>query len=144
MVLFVDHYGWPKKKILDFWWSKKAEIMLETISFWEDISISIFKFSPFLYTMKACQWNLINFSKFANALIRKEKKRLCSSQWEKKLRKTGAKTCFITSYFMKSFKMIIKRGFFVSQAHSQPNFSFCLISGWRKKYREGKLGMANS
>ena len=33
-----------KKKIK---WSKKAEITLETISFWQNISISIFKFSPF-------------------------------------------------------------------------------------------------
>ena len=78
------NHGWPTKKILGFRWSKKAKITLETISFWQNISISIFKFSPFLYTMKACQWNLINFSKFANALIRKEKKHLCSSQWEKK------------------------------------------------------------
>ena len=45
----------PKKKILRFRWSKKAKITLETISFWQNISISIFKFSPFLYAMKACQ-----------------------------------------------------------------------------------------
>ena len=63
--------------ILGFWWSEKAKIKLETISFWQNISISILKFCPFLYTMKACQWNLINFSKLANALIRKEK------SWEK-------------------------------------------------------------
>ena len=72
------------EKISGVRWSKRAKIALETTSFWQNISISIFKFSPFLYTMKACQWNLINFSKFANALIRKEKKHLCSSQWEKK------------------------------------------------------------
>ena len=53
--------------------SKRAKRTLETIRFWQDISISIFKFSSFLYTMKACGWNLINFSKFANALIWKEK-----------------------------------------------------------------------
>ena len=84
VALYVYHHGWPTKNILGFRWSKKAKTTLETISFWQNISISIFKFSPFLYTMKACQWNLINFSKFANALIRKEKKHLCSSQWEKK------------------------------------------------------------
>ena len=33
---------------------------------------SIFKFTLFLYTMKAYWWNLINFSKFTNDLIRKE------------------------------------------------------------------------
>ena len=37
-----------------FRWSKKAKMKLETVSFWRKISISIFKFSPFLYTMKAC------------------------------------------------------------------------------------------
>ena len=42
-------------KILGFRWSKKAEITLETISFWQNISISVFKFSPVLYAMKACQ-----------------------------------------------------------------------------------------
>ena len=36
------------EKILGFRWSKKAEITLETISFWQNISISIFQFSPFL------------------------------------------------------------------------------------------------
>ena len=74
LALYVIHHGWPMKKILCFRWSKKAKIKLETISFWQNISISIFKFSPSLYTMKAGQWNIINFSKLANALIRKEKK----------------------------------------------------------------------
>ena len=83
-VLYIGHHGFPKKRILGFRPSKKAKTTSGTISFWQNISISIFKFSPFLYTMKACQWNLINFSKFANALIRKEKKHLCSIQWEKK------------------------------------------------------------
>ena len=85
-VLYVGHYAWSTKKILGFRWSKKAKITLETISFWWNTSIGIFKFSPFLYTMEACQWNLINFWKFTNSLIRKKKKRLCSSQWEKKNR----------------------------------------------------------
>ena len=44
----VDHHGWPTKKILGFRWSKKAEVTLETISFGQNISISILKFSPFL------------------------------------------------------------------------------------------------
>ena len=37
-----------QKKILGFRWSKKAEVALETIGFWQKISISISKFSPFL------------------------------------------------------------------------------------------------
>ena len=45
--LYVDHHGWPAKKIFGFRWSKKAEIRLETISFWQIISVSIFKFFPF-------------------------------------------------------------------------------------------------
>ena len=122
-VLYVGHHGWPTKKILGFRWSKKAKITLESIRFWQNISINNFKFSPFLYAMKACQWNPINFSKFANALIRKEKKHLCSRQWEKKNReKVGlylcsrqwekknrekVGLCFITSCFMKSFNMTI-------------------------------------
>ena len=54
-----DHHGWPTKKTLGLRWSKKAKTTLETISFWQNISIGIFKFSPFLYTMKAWQWNLM-------------------------------------------------------------------------------------
>ena len=42
------------KKTLGFRWSKKAKIPLETIFFWQSISISTFKFSPFLYTKKTC------------------------------------------------------------------------------------------
>ena len=41
---------WPRKKILGFRWSKKTKITLETKSVWQNISTSIFKFSPFLYT----------------------------------------------------------------------------------------------
>ena len=52
--LCAGQHGWQAKKILVFRWSKKAKIMLETISFWQNIYFSIFKFSPFLYTMKAC------------------------------------------------------------------------------------------
>ena len=59
---------------LGFRWSKKAEITLETLSFWQNISIGIFKFSRFL-SIKSCQ-----FLKFTNALIRKEKKHSYSSQ----------------------------------------------------------------
>ena len=64
---------------LNFRWSKKAKIALGTIRYWQNISIIILKFSPFLYTVKACQLDLINFSKFSNPLIKKENKHLCSS-----------------------------------------------------------------
>ena len=42
--------------------------MLETTSFWRNISIIIFQFSPFLHTMKSYQ-----IFKITNALIRQEK-----------------------------------------------------------------------
>ena len=118
---------------------KKVKIRLETISLRQNNCISIFKYTRFIWTMKACQWNLISFSKFAKVLIRKEKKHLCSSLWEKKTEKSWY--CFIRGCFIKFFNMIINH-FFVSEAHSQSNFCF-LISGWRKKYQKGK-GTANS
>ena len=84
VALYVGHQSWPMNEILGFRSSKRAKITLETIKCWQNISMSIFKFSSFLHTMKACQWNLVNFSKFTNALTKKEKKHLYSRQWEKK------------------------------------------------------------
>ena len=95
--LCVGHHGWLTKKILGFRWPKKAKMALVTICFWRNISINIFKFSPFLYTMKAClcnpinfskltnaRCNFINFSKLTNAFIRKEKKHSYSRQCKNK------------------------------------------------------------
>ena len=45
---YMSATGWSVKNILGFRWSKKTEKMLETISFWQNIFISFFKFSPFL------------------------------------------------------------------------------------------------
>ena len=98
--LYVGHRGWPAKKILGFRWSKKAEVTLETISFWQNISISIFKFSPFL-SIKSYQ-----FTKF---LIQQSVKK-------EKLRKVGL--CVITGCFIKLFKMIGN------------HFSFCFSSSF--------------
>ena len=70
--------GWPTKKILGFTWSKKAieTITLETISFGQNIYISVF--------------SLTDSSKFSKALIRKEKKSLMQQSMRKeKLRKVG-------------------------------------------------------
>ena len=82
MALYVGHHGWPTKKILGFRWSKMAKITLETINFWRNIYISIFKFSPFWHIMKAYWWSLFNFSKFTKPFTRKEKKHSYSIQWE--------------------------------------------------------------
>ena len=86
LYVYVVHHGWPMKKILGLRWSKKAKIMLETKAFGKT-SLSVFSnFLHFLYIniMKACRWNLINFSRFTKAFVRKEKKQSYSSQWEKK------------------------------------------------------------
>ena len=48
-----------RNKISGFRWSKKAEITLETIGFWQNISISIFKFSPFLSIKSSIFQNLL-------------------------------------------------------------------------------------
>ena len=42
--IYVSHHGVPAKKNIDFRWSKKSETALETISLWQNISISILKF----------------------------------------------------------------------------------------------------
>ena len=82
--LYVSQHGWLTREILDCRWSKKAKITLQTITFCQNISISIWKYSQFWHTVKACQCNLINFSKFTNTFIRKEEKNINSSQLEKK------------------------------------------------------------
>ena len=106
VALYFGHHGWPTKKILGFRWSKKAKITLKTISFWQNISISLFKFSPFLYAMKACQWNLIRFFK-----IYKERDKTLMQQSMRKEKVRKVWLCFITGYFMKSFNMIINHFF---------------------------------
>ena len=112
---------------------EKAKMTLETKGFWQNISISIFKFSPFLCTMKAFKWNLANFSKLANDLIRKEKKTLMQQSMRKEtLRKI--RLCFKTGCFISP---LIWWLIIFCFAHSQSNFCF-LISGWRKKYKKGK------
>ena len=134
VALYVGHHCWPTKKILGFRWSKKGKITLETISFWQNISISIFKFSLF-YAIKACQWNLISFSKFEKRFDKEREKNSYEAGNEK--RKTDKSwTLFYDRLFCKVLCMIINH-FFVLQAYSQPNFCF-LIPGWRKKYQKGK------
>ena len=69
--------------------------------------------------MKSCQSNLTSFLKFADTLIRKEKKTIMQQSMKKeKLRKVGL--CVITDCFTKFYNMVVN--FFVLQAHLQPNF----------------------
>ena len=96
MALYVGHHGWPTKKILGFRWSRKAKITLKTISFWQNIYISIFAiFSNFR------QWNLVNFSRFANALIRTEKKNTYAAVNEKRKTVISSWTLFYNRLFYK-------------------------------------------
>ena len=98
--------------------------MLETIRFWQNISISIFRFSPFLL-IKSYQ-----FFKMSQRFDKgKEKTLIQRSIRKEKLRKVGL--CFITGCFIKPFKMIIN--FFLF---------FRLIRG--AIFALKKLGTANS
>ena len=119
-------YGWPTKKILSFRWSKKVKITLEATCFWQNISICILKFSSiFIYngSLPMKSYQIFKISKRFDK--EREKTLMQQSMRKEKQRKVGL--CFITGCFIKSFNMIINH-FFVSQAHSQPNFCF-LISG---------------
>ena len=105
---------------LGFRWSKKAEITLETISFWQNISISIFKFSPFLL-IKSYQFFKI-YQHFEKEI---EKTLIQQSMRKKKLRKV--ELCFIPGCFIKLywlfFKIIIIHIFFLF-------FLFFYFSSW--------------
>ena len=120
--------------MLGFRWSKKATITLETISFWQNISIIIFKlwmFSIFIYN-ESLPIKSYQFFKICKRFDKEKEKTLTQQSMRKEtLKKFGL--CFIAVSFINSFNMMI---IFVSQAHSQPNFRF-LISGWCKKYKKG-------
>ena len=94
---YVGHHGWPAKKILVFRWPKKAEITLENISFWQNISISIFKFCPFLL-IKSFQFFKI-YKRFDKE---REKTIIQQSIRKEKLRKAGL--CFRTGCFINPLK----------------------------------------
>ena len=93
-----------QKKKLGFRWSKKVKITLETISFWQNISISIFKFSPFL-SIKSYQF----FKMYYCIDKETEKTHIQQSRRKEKLRKVGL--CFTTLYFIKPFQLIINHLF---------------------------------
>ena len=105
-VFYIGQHGWPTKKILGFRWSKKAKIMLETICFWKNISISIFKLSPLLYTMKALPMKSYQFFKISKPFDKEREKTLMRQSVRKeRLRKVGL--CFKTDCFIKTFSLII-------------------------------------
>ena len=77
---YVGHHGWTTKKILGLRWFEKAKITLETISFWRNISISIFKFSQIFIYNESLPMKSYQFFKIYKHLVRKEKKDSYSSQ----------------------------------------------------------------
>ena len=93
MALYVDHHGWATKKILDFEWPKKAletKIALKTIRFWQNISISIFKFSPLLYN-ESLPIKSYQFLKICKRFDKERGKTLMQQPMRKeKLRKVGS------------------------------------------------------
>ena len=80
--------------------------------FWRNISFSIFKFSPFLYIMRNCRWNLISFSKYINAFIRKEKKQSYSIVKEKRKTEKSWNLFYLKGCFTKPLKLAINHFFF--------------------------------
>ena len=54
-VLYVDHHGWPTKKILGLRWFEKAKITLETQAFGKIFKSTSSSFLQFLYKMKSCR-----------------------------------------------------------------------------------------
>ena len=112
--LYVGHHGWLTKKSLGFRWSKKARITLETLSFWQNISITIFQFF-FIF---------IN-----NESLSTKSDQFQYSMRKEKLTETGI--CFITGCIKKSFKMIII--FFIHKLTCSAVFD--LLSEWCNEYQ---------
>ena len=121
--LYAGHHGWPTKKSLALRWSKKSKIMFETLRFWWNISISIFKCLHF-YTVKVCWWDLANFSKIYWCFDKERKKH---SQSKRKTEKNGR--CLIIGWFIKPFKIIII--IFFRKLIRSAIFDFCYQDGAR-------------
>ena len=101
--LYVGHHGCTEKKMLGFRWSKKAKKTLKTISFLQNIYISIYKLSPFLM--------IKSYRFFKHVDKEREKTRMQWSIRKEKLEKVGL--CFITGCFIKPFKIIINHFLFL-------------------------------
>ena len=107
---YVDHHGCPMKKILGFRWSEKVKIMLETISLFCEIflSVYIYNFVHFYIQWKVADETLPIFQNLQTLLSGMGNNTYTAdkSKWEKKLRKVGL--CFITGCFIKLFKGTVK------------------------------------
>ena len=119
----------------------KTKKTLETVSFWRKTFFNFF--FPYLYLMKTCRWNLINFSKFTNAFIKKKNIQLTLIQqsmkkenWEK-LDFALEQNIFYSHLKYQSF--FFNRSFCSRFFILQPFFD----TWWHKKYQKGELGTAN-
>ena len=87
--LYVNHHGWPTKKILGFRWFKKAKVTLETKVFGETF-LSVF--SDFLFFNESLPMKSYQFFKIYIRFYKKreEKHTLIQQPMKKeKLRKSG-------------------------------------------------------
>ena len=103
LALCVGHHGWLTKKILVFRWSKKAKITLETIGFWQNISISILTFSSIFIYNGSLPMKSYQVSKICKRFD-KERVKTLMKQSVRKERLGKVELCFITGCFIKSFK----------------------------------------
>ena len=126
-MFYISHDGWITKKILPLTLSKKARIMLETISLSAKYFVSILNVSSFLYPMKAClpmkSYHLLKFYKCFDK--KREESLIQQSMKKEKVRKAGL--CFMTGCFLKPFKILINH-FFLFPKFIATNFCF-LMSG---------------
>ena len=148
-VLYVSHHCWPTKKILGFRWSKKVEITLENNVF-DETFLSVF--SNFLHFNESLQMKSYQILKIYKRFYKQREKAIIQQSMRKeKLRKF--ELFFIEQVILWLWKwqliifpsigLFVHKIFFILQVPSQRNFCF-LMSGWRKKYQKGKLGMTNS
>ena len=126
----------------------KVKITLEAISFWRNISFSIFKFSPFSYIMKACRWNFINFSKFANTFKKRGKTLIQQSVRTEKLRKVelGFVIILLIIFFVQQVFLFTLLFYFASSFEVQFllfDFKMTQEKSKGKIGNDKQLGMAN-
>ena len=124
----------PTMKILGFKWSKKAKITLETIGFWQNIFINILKFSPFLHTMKACQffkiWKPFDNEREKNTHAAVNENRKTEKRW----------TLFYNSYFIKLFNMLMNHFFYFASSFAAAAQGLFFDVGMTQKMSKGRAG----
>ena len=88
--------------------------MSETISFWQNISVNVFKFSVFINNESLPLKSYQFFRIYKSFDKEREKALIQQSMRKEKLREVGI--CFITGCFLKPFKMIINHFFYFASS----------------------------